>query len=373
MAWAADNPAAEASFARLTGDPLPDVYTPAAWLRRAEAAARDDPASAWRYLSAARAARALPASASPARPDLHLPDLDLDEGLPPALISDTLARLDADLRGVPAATAGGPAALDAYWGRAFAALEAWPQAARLLERAARADPTLVDAHAYLGLARERMGADALAEREYQTALRLAPDHDLARHLLARLLIVERRLTDARPLLDAVLAHDPTNVVAHLDLAAWAEAQGFYPQAETELEAAEQQQSARVAAGVAGPDEAALNTPLLLAQFYLGPGGGARACAAALPAAMRAVARRAGAEEYDALGWAQHLCGDDASARASLDRAVARDPTLAAAHYHRGMALLALGDPGARAALEAAQDFDPQGVWDRRALAALVNH
>ena len=369
--WRAGDPHAAADFAALTrGAPPADPYTVAAWLRQAADAARDNPAAAGTALAAARAA--LPVRAPAGRSDLHLTDLGLDEGLPPAVISDTLPRLEAALRGVAAVQGAGPAALDVYWGRTLVSLEAWPQAAALLRRALAADPSPGDVYAYLGLCLERSGDPPAAETAYRTAVRLAPTHDLGRHLLARLLTAQRRWAEARPLLDALLANDVTDPVVHLDLAGWAQASGDYALAEREYVTAEQAQIARAQAGTAGVAEQALDTPLLLAQFYFVAGGTVgRLCPPAVAPARRAVARRPGAAEYDALGWAHYLCGDAPSALAALTQAVALDPLLPAAQYHLGVILDALGDPAARAHLTAARDLDPGGVWDRRALSVLA--
>jgi hypothetical protein len=111
---------------------------------------------------------------------------------------------------------------------------------------------------------------------------------------------------------------------------------------------------------------------LLAQFYFVAGSVHHDCALARDAAQRAVNRRPTAAALDVLGWAQHLCGDDTTAQATLARAVATDPQLPAAQYHYGLVLKGFGDPAARTALEAAQDLDPGGLWARRALSELAS-
>jgi tetratricopeptide (TPR) repeat protein len=371
--WAAGAPDAAPVYETLARRPAPahDPYTLGAWVRLATLAAPTDPAAARQALAAARAA--LPADPALAvTPDLHLDDLRVTEGLPAAVISDTIPRLEADLPGAAQVANAPPAAQALYWGHALLSLEAWPQAAGLLRQAVAADPTLADAHAYLGLAQERQGDAAGAEARYREALRLAPDRDLARQLLARLLITQHRWAEAAPLLDALLARDPGNVVAHLDRATWAQGQGLDDVAEAEYKAAEQQQIAHEALGTATPDAEALDTSLLLAQFYFVAGPVHHDCSLARDAAQRAVNRRPTAAALDALGWAQHLCGDDRSAAATLARAVAADPHLAAAQYHYGLILKGFGDPAARAALEAAQDLDPGGLWARRALSELAS-
>jgi len=373
LRWHTGAPEAAADFALLTRLPAAphDPYTAAAWLRQAESTVARDPGAAAHALAAAQAALPIDAALA-ARPDLHLTGAGLDEGIPPAELAEAIPRLQADLQAAGPLQARGGGVVALYWGQALAELAAWPQAAALLEQARAADPTLADAAAYLGLAQERQGAAADAEASYHTAIRLDPTRDLARHLLARLLITQRRWAEARSLLDTVLAGDPASVVAHLDLAHWAQEQGMYDTAEAEYQAAEQQQIAQEATGRAGAEDRALNSSLLLAQFYFVAGTANHPCPPAVAPAQRAVARHPGAAEYDAAGWAQHLCGDDSAARAALERAVAADPRLPAAQYHLGMVLQALGDPGARPALTAAQDLDPGGLWARRAVAALVN-
>jgi tetratricopeptide (TPR) repeat protein len=371
--WAAGAPDAAAVYATLAALPAPphDPYNLGAQVRLATLTAPTDPAAARQALAAARAA--LPADPALAvTPDLHLDDLHVTEGLPPAVISDTIPRLEADLQGAAQVADASPAAQALYWGHALLSLEAWPQAATLLRQAVAADPAPADAYAYLGLAQERQGDPKAAEAAYREALRRAPDRDLARHLLARLLIAQHRWAEAAPLLDALLARDPGNVVAHLDRAAWAQGQGLDDVAEAEYKAAEQQQIAHVALGTAAPDEQVLDTSLLLAQFYFVAGPVHHDCALARDAAQRAVNRRPSAATLDALGWAQHLCGDDSTAQATLARAVATDPQLPSAQYHYGLVLKGFGDPAARAALEAAQDLDPGGLWARRALSTLAS-
>jgi tetratricopeptide (TPR) repeat protein len=371
--WAGGAPDAAAVYRTLAGLPAPphDPYILSAWVRLATLAAPTDPAAARQALATARAA--LPTNPALAvTPDLHLDDLHLTEGLPPAVISDTIPRLEADLQGAAQVANAPPAAQALYWGHALLSLEAWPQAAALLRQAVAADPAPADAHAYLGLAQQRQGDAAGAEASYRAALRLAPDRDLARQLLARLLITQHRWAEAAPLLDALLARDPGNVVAHLDRAAWAQGQGLDDVAEAEYKAAEQQQIAHEALGTATPDEQALDTSLLLAQFYFVAGPVHHDCSLARDAAQRAVNRRPSAPALDALGWAQHLCGDDPTAAATLARAVAADPQLPSAQYHYGLILKGFGDPAARPALEAAQDLDPGGLWARRALSALAS-
>ncbi|HUS16959.1 MAG TPA: hypothetical protein VM536_18325 [Chloroflexia bacterium] len=368
-----DVTAATASFAALTSLPAApgDPYTAAAWVRRAEGTVRDDPAAAAQYLIAARAA--LPADPrAGARPDLHLPDLGLDEGLPAAVLSDTIPRLEAALQGARTLRDAGGPALDLYWGQALVGAGAWPQAAALLGRVVAAAPTVADAHAYLGLARERLGDRTAAEASYRMAISLSHARVLPQHLLARLLIAEHRWAEARPLIDAVLAAQPDSVVAEIDRAGWAQAQGMDDEAEAALQTAEQQIQVHEALGTATAEERALNPPLLLAQFYFLAGPVRHDCSLARSAAERAVARRPGAAEYDALGWARHLCADVDGARKALEQAVALDRKLAAAHYHLGMVLLGWDDVAAEVHLTAAQDLDPGGIWARRALSALAS-
>ena len=371
--WASGAPDAAQVYKTLAALPAPphDPYTLGAQVRLAALAAPTDPAAARQALAAARAA--LPADpALGVTPDLHLDDLHVTEGLRAAVISDTIPRLEADLQGAAQVATASPAAQALYWGHALLSLEAWPQAAALLREAVAAGPALADAHAYLGLAQERQGDAKAAEAGYREALRRAPDRDLARHLLARLLIAQHRWAEAAPLLDALLARDPGNVVAHLDRAAWAQGQGLDDVAEAEYKAAEQQQIAHAALGTAAPDEQTVDTSLLLAQLYFVAGPVHHDCALARDAAQRAVNRRPTAPALDALGWAQHLCGDDTTAQATLARAVAADPQLPSAQYHYGLVLKGFGDPAARAALEAAEDLDPGGLWARRALSALAS-
>ncbi len=360
QAWQTGQGDAAALFAALAATPAPphDPYTTSAALRLAQirdsTAAQPDPAS----LAQAQAT-GNPDPALGDAPFLNLPGLD--EGLPPetwvaqqAVLEETVATL----AGQPPLS---PASAATVWGRMWVQAGEWRVAARLLGAATQADPTLADAYAYLGLAQQRLGDLKSALPTYQTAVRLAPDHPLGHHLLARFYIAQSAAALAQTELDWLRTHDGDALLTTLDQGALDQFQGDYSAAEASYLAAE---------GLAAPTPgdtltAALNPTLVLAQFYQGVAQWA--CDRGRPAATRALTAHAGPDEYDALGWAAHLCHDEAAALPPLEQAnrlAPRDPRI---WYHLGAVYRALAQPDqARAAFLRASDYDPGGVWERRA-------
>jgi tetratricopeptide (TPR) repeat protein len=363
-AWQAGEAGDAAQFAALAAQLAPphDPYVVAATLRLAQIRAatepRPDPAGG----AAARAA---------GPPDLTLGDapfLNLpghDEGLAPETWIAQVDGLEAALLDALTLPDLAPASHDAFWGVAWVRMGEWPAARRLLERAVAADPTLADAHAYLGLAYQRTGASIPALVALQQAVALAPDRPLAHHLLARYYLDEGLLPRADLELDWLETNGADLRLTLLDRARWHRLQGDHLSAEQTYLAAEQ-----LAGPPGGPADAnAPNPSLLLALFY--QDYATWACARGRPAAERAVAARPGPAEFDALGWATHLCYDDRAALPLLDQAARlapRDPAIA---YRQGIVLRALGQPvRARRALLRAIDYDPGGPWARRARAAM---
>ncbi len=360
LAWQTGQGDAAALFAALAATPAPphDPYTTSAALRLAQirdsTAPQPDPA----LLTQAQAA-GNPDPALGDAPFLNLPGLD--EGLSPetwvaqrAVLEETVATL----AGQPPLP---PASAATVWGRMWVQAGEWRVAARLLQTATAADPTLADAYAYLGLARQRLGEIKEALPAFQTAVRLAPDHPLGHHLLARFYIAQGDPTAAQAELNWLRTHDGNILVTTLDQGAVEQIQGNYDAAEASYLAAE---------GLAAPTPgdtvtAALNPTLVLAQFYQGVAQWA--CDRGRPAASRALAAHTGPDEYDAVGWTAHLCHDEAAALAPLEQAnqlAPRDPRI---WYHLGAVYRALAQPdNARAAFLRASDYDPGGVWERRA-------
>jgi Flp pilus assembly protein TadD len=258
-----------------------------------------------------------------------------------------------------------PASAATIWGRMWVQAEEWRVAARTLQAATAADPALADAYAYLGLAYQRLGDAANAQTALTTAVRLAPDRPLAHHFLARLYLAQDKLDAAKSELDWLLTHGGNLLVTTLDEAAVAQLQGDYNAAESGYLAAE---GLAPEPALAGDPAAPLNPALVLAQFY--QGYAFWACDRGRPAAVRALAYHAGADEYDALGWTAHLCHDEAAALTPLEQATRLAPRNPRLWYHLGAVYRALGqaDP-ARAAFLRASDYDPGGPWERRAMSS----
>ena len=363
-AWQTGQGDAAGQFAALAAVPAPahDPYVTSAALRLAQIRSSIAPQP---DLAALRAARAL-GSPDPTlgdAPYLHLPGLD--EGLPPETWAAQLMALGATAAERIGQPALAPASAATVWGRMWVQAGEWRVAARILRAATTADPTLADAYAYLGLAEQRLGHPAPAGIALGTAVHLAPDRPLGRHLLARFYLAQGALPAAQAELDWLTAHGGNALVTTLDQAALDQFQGEYAAAEAAYLAAE---GLAPAPAPGGDPATTLNPSLLLAQFY--QGYAFWACERGRPAADRALAQHAGPDEYDAVGWAAHLCHDEAAALAPLEQATQlapRDPRL---WYHLGAVYRALGQPDrARAAFLRASDYDPGGPWERRALSA----
>jgi tetratricopeptide (TPR) repeat protein len=366
-AWQTGAPDAAAQFATLAAAPAPsnDPYTVSAVLRLAQirnaGAERPDPV----LVTAARLAGPPDPSATDV-PFLNLPGQD--EGLPPATWTSQLAGLEsavAEALGQPALS---PASRAAFWGRAWVQAGEWPVAARTLAVAVAANPTLADAYAYLGLAQQRLGQNSAALSALLTALRLAPDRPLERHLLARFYLAIGDVPHAQTHLDWLRSHNADLLVTTLDQAQADQLRGDVVATEQDYLTAEQLSGTGTLPGV--DSDLPLNPALLLAAFY--EGYAPWSCDRGQPAAQQALDRHAGANEYDALGWADHLCQNNAAALAPLQQAsrlAPRDPRI---YYHLGVVLKALEQgPSARAAFIRASDYDPNGPWERRALTALA--
>jgi Flp pilus assembly protein TadD len=362
LAWQTGESDAATQFAALAAAPAPphDPYVTSAALRLAQIRNATtqplDPAS----ISAARAAGPPDPTLGDA-PFLNLPGLD--EGLPPDAWAAQLGALEETatlLIGQPPLA---PASAATVWGRMWVQVGEWRVAARILQAATAADPTLADAYAYLGLAEQRLGDGAQAQAALMTAVRLAPDRPLGRHFLARFYIAQRLPDQAQAELDWLRAHGGNPLVTTLDEAAVAQLRGDYDAAEAAYLAAEGQAPAP---DPTGSDATPLNPTLILAQFYQGVAQWA--CDRGRPAADRALARHAGPDEYDAAGWAAHLCHDEAAALAPLEQATRLAPRNPRLWYHLGAVYQALSQPArARAAFLRASDYDPGGPWEQRAL------
>jgi rhomboid protease GluP len=98
--------------------------------------------------------------------------------------------------------------------------EAWEEAAGELERAVSGDPSLVEAHFYLGVTRNQLGQHELAVGHYKAALELRPEFSEAHWNLALSYLELDRPADARAHLEAYQRLNPEDagqVQPYLDL------------------------------------------------------------------------------------------------------------------------------------------------------------
>ncbi len=253
---------------------------------------------------------------------------------------------------------GDPAFTLAQVGQTFARAGEWRLAAAALQRAVNLAPGYVEARAYLGLAKEQLGQDGLAD--LQAAVEAAPQAALPKVFLGMAWLARGEPQRARAALEQAAALAPTHPAVLADLAAAYAALGDAASAEAMYRAA------------------AENAPqdprfwLLLARFSLEHE--LHVLEVGLPAARNAVALAPeDPAALDALGYAHFLTGDLLLAERLLTRAITLAPS-ASAYFHLGLLRAAQGRPAeALASLAAAVDLDPEGeIGDRarRALASL---
>jgi rhomboid protease GluP len=89
--------------------------------------------------------------------------------------------------------------------------ESWDEAVVELEEAVDQDPTLVDAHFYLGLARNHLGQSEVAAEAYESALVLDPVFSSAHWNLALTYLELDRLADAQTHFETYLQLNPEDV------------------------------------------------------------------------------------------------------------------------------------------------------------------
>lgn len=194
-------------------------------------------------------------------------------------------------------------------------------AALALEQAAGANPDYAEAQALWGLALDQMGRTEEALPHLEAAVRLDPGSARARSVLGLHLLAAREAEAARPHLEAAYTADPQNPAFSLYLAYLYADLGGYEVARVWLE-----EAARLA-----PEDPAIWEQV--ARFYIRRGLGAEGLRAAH---NLAALTPESAQAHDLLGWALFLTGEDQQAQEELDRALAREPCLAAAHYHLGV-------------------------------------
>ncbi len=226
-----------------------------------------------------------------------------------------------------------PAGCDLLLGQHLLESREWGLAACVLQRALAETPDSAPAHAWTGVALERLGEGETARRHYEQATTLAPKHPLGWLLLGEHRLRREALEAAEKALFEAHRLDPQNPAPVLAMAARFAAEGEYDAAHLWAEAT----LAR-----AGDDAEIWKA---VARFYLERN--LQRGEEPLHAAWGAVERAPGdAEAWLLLGWARLGARQPAEALSALEEALARAPTLAEAHYLRGHALRALGNENA---------------------------
>lgn len=242
-----------------------------------------------------------------------------------------------------------PAYADVLLGRALLEGDASALAARHFRRAVERRPDYAIAHAYLGHALDKLGAPDEAEAALERAVALAPDSATAHTLLG--LHHEQRgdLAAARAEYETAYDLDPDNPAICVEIGQTWAAEGRYVPADTWLREAVSLQ----------PNDPALWE--VLARFYLNHNIKSTGQAVEATEALLKLAPES-AVAHDLRGWAALQMDQYATAREHLTRALAIDPTLAAAHYHLGLLHKTEGKPDqAREAFIRARDLDTTGA------------
>jgi tetratricopeptide (TPR) repeat protein len=274
----------------------------------------------------------------------------------PALAPDALDRGRLEEALTQAAEAVDPLQRAAGLGRAFTALGLPSLAEREWLTVLAQRPDWGAAWAYLGHARARLGKPALEDLERGVALE--PQSEEAWYFLGRWWAANGVPQVAAEAFRKGMEAHPDSPALTLELAYALAAARDYAGAEEHFARAE-----GLAEGDPGPF-------LATARFYLEHLVQVRE--RGLPAAARAVGLAPSqAEAHDLLGWGAWLTGDAARAEEELAQALALDPRLASAWYHRAAMWAAQGRAmAAREAYMRAVVLDPSGFYGARAAKAL---
>jgi tetratricopeptide (TPR) repeat protein len=217
-------------------------------------------------------------------------------------------------------------------------------ALRSLLAAAYSSP-YAEAYAYLGQALDKLGHASWARAALDYALRLSPQSPVVLTLAGLYWDRHDDPVQARQHYQAAYEQTPGNTALALEIAATYAAEGQYTAAEAWLFHAAQ---------IAPHDPLGWQT---LAHFYLDSGIGIEE--SGLPVALQLVEMAPqSAHAHDMLGWAYFLTQQDQRALASLNQALALDPSLPSAHFHLGRWYARQGQYEA-----AAQAFRQAGAYD----------
>jgi len=242
-------------------------------------------------------------------------------------------------------------------GYTLVGLQEYALAKQSLLNAITAKPDFAQAHAYLGLAEDRLGNNGLYA--YQRALALDDNLALSHYLLGLHYRRQRDNAQAIPALKRAFELDPSYASAAAELgSAYVE--------EADLQTAElwYAQAVNIA-----PDDASFW--LLLAQFYLD--NELKVAEAGLPSAQQAAALAPeSAAALDAVGYGYYLLGQFDLAEPELLKAQALDSRSAKVYFHLGLLYLDTDRPTeAKFALETTIGLDPEGPLAGSALTAMA--
>lgn len=195
------------------------------------------------------------------------------------------------------------------------------------EKAAKSDPSHVDAYVGLGRANEKLDKADTALENYRKAIEVDPLNMRANFLYAALILKQGRKEEAEKVFTTVLDRDPGNIEAIAQLARFYEEQGRLGDALKEY--------ARIIELAPGKIDGYVGRgAVLLRQNGISQAKEMFGKAAALQPENPNVLFR--------LGQAAHLEGDYKTAEASLTTALARDPYHWEAHLYLGMAFAGQG-------------------------------
>ncbi len=242
-------------------------------------------------------------------------------------------------------------------GGAYFNWKEWSLARRAFEQAVSRRPDYAQAQAHLGYVLGQMGEDRAAIDHMRLAVTLDPTLVLGYYFLGMYYRTHHHPLTGRVYFEKVLALDPDNAAACLELARTYLEEREYPQAEAWFE-----EAAELAA-----DNVEFH--VIRAQFHLDLLYNLEKGLAAARKAVELAPKSA--ITHDLLGWAYYLTIRWPEAERELKKSLELNPDLAAAHYHLGILYASRGQTkSARREYQQALDLDTEGFYRARAQEAL---
>ncbi len=242
-------------------------------------------------------------------------------------------------------------------GGAYFNWKEWSLARRAFERAVSLRPDYAEAQAHLGYVLGQMGEDRAAIDHMQLAVTLDQTLVLGYYFLGMYYRTHDHPLTGRVYFNRVLALDPDNAAACLELARTYLEEHEYSQVEAWLEKATELE----------PDNVEFH--VIRAQFHLDL---LYNLEKGLEAARKVVELAPqSAVAHDLLGWAYYLTIRWPEAERELEKSLELNPDLARAHYHLGVLYASRGQTKrARREYRRAFDLDPEGFYRARAEEAM---